>query len=60
MAVGSPTNRQSVKRIVFRTLARFNKLVLPSYRNRDLTRLRKIDKLIIGWRIWVTLRAIDR
>jgi hypothetical protein len=49
-----------VKRIVFRTLARFNKLVLPGYRNRDLTRLRKIDKLIIGWRIWVTLRAIDR
>jgi hypothetical protein len=49
-----------VKRIVFRTLARLNKLVLPSYRNRDLTRLSKIDKLIIGWRIWVTMRAIDR
>jgi hypothetical protein len=46
--------------MLFRTLARLNKLVLPSYRNRDLTRLSKIDKLIIGWRIWVTMRAIDR
>jgi hypothetical protein len=43
---------------VFRILANINKTVLPSYKNKDLNQLSKIDKAIIGWRYWVTKNAL--
>lgn len=39
-------------------LAKVNKKILPSYKDKDLTRLNWKDKAIIGWRIWVTLHAL--
>jgi len=42
----------------YRALAKINKLVLPSYRKRDLTNLKTIDKIIIGYRYWVAIRAL--
>ncbi len=42
----------------FRLLAKINRVVLPSYARKDLTKLSKLDKAIIGWRYWVTKRAL--
>jgi len=47
-----------MKLFLFNTLAKANKLVLPSYKDKDLTQLTKKEKLIIGWRIWVTKNAL--
>ncbi|WP_323788785.1 SsrA-binding protein [Psychroserpens sp.] len=46
---------------VFKTLAKINKAVLPSYtkRNLDLSKASKIQLAIIGWRVYVTKRALD-
>ena len=49
---------RKMKLAIFRFLAGMNKMILPSYRDKDLTKLGKTDKLIIGWRIWVTLNAL--
>ena len=47
-----------MKLTVFRVLARLNKAILPSYKNKDLLKLSKIDKAIVGWRYWVTKNAL--
>ena len=41
-------------RYIYVALARLNKVILPSYAKRDLTRLSKVDKAIIAYRYWVT------
>jgi hypothetical protein len=47
-----------MKLAIFRTLAKVNKAILPSYKNKDLTKLTKTDKVLVGWRIWVTKNAL--
>lgn len=47
-----------MKLTFFRILAAMNKVLLPSFKNKDLTRLSKIDKAIIGWRYWITKNAL--
>jgi len=42
----------------YQFLARVNKAVLPKQWHKDLTRLSKFEKLIVGWRIWVTKNAL--
>lgn len=44
---------------LFRLLARLNKAVLPKMWDKDLLRLNKFQKLIVGWRIWVTKNSLD-
>jgi len=48
-----------MKKFTFQILARLNKLVLPRYSKRDITKLSKLDKAIVAFRYWVTLHAID-
>lgn len=50
-----------MKKRFFRLLARFNKKVLPSYSKRrlDLARATTFQKAVIGWKLWVTKRALD-
>ena len=43
---------------LFRLLARLNKLLLPKMWGKDLARLSKVQKAIVGWRIWVTKNAL--
>lgn len=43
---------------LFRLLARINKGLLPKLWHKDLTRLTKVEKAIVGWRIWVTKNAL--
>jgi hypothetical protein len=50
-----------MKRQVFKFLAKLNKVVLPSFTKRqlDITKASKLQLAIIGWRAYVTLRALD-
>ena len=47
-----------MRKQLFRLLARLNKLLLPKLWGKDLTRLSKAQKAIVGWRIWVTKNAL--
>jgi len=47
-----------MKQSIFRVLAKANKIILPSYKDKDLTKLKLKDKMIVGWRIWVTKNAL--
>lgn len=48
-----------MKKTFFKALAKFNKIVLPKYHYRDLTKLKKWEKAIVGYRYWVTTNALD-
>ena len=43
----------------FRILAKLNKLLLPSYVHRDLTKLNAFDKAVIAFRLWVTKKVLN-
>ncbi len=47
-----------MKTSLFRAIAKVNKVILPSYKDKDLMKLTKIDKAIVGWRIWITKNAL--
>ena len=40
-------------------LAKLNKIVLPSYTQKDLSKLSNLDKAIIGFRFWVTKNSLS-
>jgi len=48
-----------MKKVLFKILARVNKVILPRYSQRDITKLSKLDKAIVAYRYWVTLHALD-
>ncbi len=50
-----------MKKTLFKLLARINKVIFPSYSKRqlDLTKASKIQLAIIGWRAFVTMKALD-
>jgi len=43
----------------FKILAKINKLILPRYSKRDLSKLSKVDKALVAYRYWVTLNLLD-
>lgn len=47
-----------MKKSVFKLLAQINKVILPRYSKRDLTRLGKLDKVIVAYRYWITKNAL--
>ena len=51
-----------MKKTFFRALAQLNKWLLPSYSKRrlDLSKASKVQMAIIGWRYYVTTRALDQ
>ncbi len=51
-----------MKQTLFRMLARLNKWLLPSYSKQrlDLSRASKWQMAIIGWRYYVTTRALGQ
>jgi len=51
----------SMQKQLFKTLAKINKLVLPSFSKRqlDLSKASKFQLAIIGWRSFVTKNALD-
>ncbi|WP_417885724.1 SsrA-binding protein [Zunongwangia sp.] len=50
-----------MKKKFFKTLAKINKTLLPSYSKRqlDLAKASKLQMAIIGWRTWVTKQSLD-
>ncbi|HRD54100.1 MAG TPA: SsrA-binding protein [Flavobacteriales bacterium] len=47
-----------MKKQLFRLLARLNKLIFPKMWDKNLLRLTKTQKLIVGWRYYVTRNAL--
>lgn len=50
-----------MKKQVFKTLAKLNKSVLPSYSKQglDLSKATKLQMAIFGWKLYVTKNALD-
>lgn len=50
-----------MKKAIFKVLAKINKTLLPSYTKRklDLSKATKSQLAIIGWKAFVTMRALD-
>lgn len=46
---------------LFRIIAKLNKLLLPSFTKQqlDITKAKKWQLAIIGWRYYITKRALD-
>ena len=46
---------------MFKILAKINKVLFPSYSKKrlDLAKASKLQLAIIGWRYYVTIRALD-
>jgi len=46
---------------LFKALAKINKTILPSFTKKqlDIAKASKLQLAIIGWRAYVTLRALD-
>jgi hypothetical protein len=47
-----------MKKSTFKTLALINKVILPRYSKKDITKLSKIEKAIVAYRYWVTLNSL--
>ncbi|WP_159946968.1 SsrA-binding protein [Polaribacter septentrionalilitoris] len=50
-----------MKKQVFKILAKFNRLILPSFTKKglDISKASKTQLAIIGWRAYVTLNSLD-
>jgi hypothetical protein len=46
------------KKYIFKGLAIINKVILPSLIAKDLTKLKSYEKLILGYRYWVTKNSL--
>lgn len=46
---------------MFKILAKINRILLPSFTKKrlDMTKAKKWQLAIIGWRYYVTIRALD-
>lgn len=47
-----------MKKSVFKILASINKVLLPSYATRDLSKLSNLEKAVVGYRYWVTINSL--
>ena len=46
------------KKYIFKGLAIINKVILPSLIRKDLSKLKGYEKLIFGYRYWVTKNSL--
>ena len=46
------------KKYIFKVLAIINKVVLPSLISKDLSKLKGYEKLILGYRYWITKNSL--
>ena len=45
-------------KFIFKPLVQLNKLIFPSFIHRDLSQLRKYEKLIIAYRYWIIKKSL--
>ena len=50
-----------MKKQFFKIIARINKAILPSYTKQrlDLSKATSFQKLVLGWRIYITKQALN-
>jgi hypothetical protein len=48
-----------MKKILYQALAKLNKIILPRYSKRDITKLSKLDKALVAYRYWITIHALE-
>ncbi|MBL7873208.1 MAG: hypothetical protein JNM78_16435 [Cyclobacteriaceae bacterium] len=48
-----------MKKTAFRILAKINKVIMPRFSQKDITRLSKFDQALVAYRYWVTINALD-
>jgi len=48
-----------MKKILFKALAKINKVILPRYSKRDINKLSTLDKALVAYRYWVTVNALE-
>ncbi len=46
-------------KIFFKAIASINKLVLPSMKQKDLMKLSKRDKMLVGFRYYITKKSLE-
>ena len=46
------------KRLFFKILAKVNKLIIPSLYKKDIGKLNSYEKVILGYRYWVTKNSL--
>ena len=46
------------KKYIFRSLAVMNKLIMPKLYKKDITKLKNYEKVILGYRYWVTKNSL--
>ncbi len=45
-------------KLIFKGLAKINKVIMPSMKNKDLLKLSKVDKVIVGYRYFITKKSL--
>jgi hypothetical protein len=48
-----------MKKSIFKILAALNKILLPRYSKKDITKLTKLEQAVVAYRYWVTIHAIE-
>ena len=46
------------RKLFFKILAKVNKLIIPSLYNKDIGKLKNYEKVILGYRYWVTKNSL--
>ena len=46
------------KKYIFRSLAVMNKLIMPKLYKKNITKLKNYEKVILGYRYWVTKNSL--
>lgn len=48
-----PKREVTMKKGIIHILHSINKVILPSFHKKDLNKLTKLDKLMIGYKLWI-------
>ena len=46
------------RRLFFKILAKVNKLIIPPLNKKEIGKLKKYEKVILGYRYWVTKNSL--
>ena len=46
------------KKYIFRSLAAMNTLIMPKLYKKDITKLKNYEKVILGYRYWITKNSL--
>lgn len=51
-------NMSKPMKLAFKLMARMNKAILPKYHKRDLAKLKKWEKAVVGYKYWITINSL--